>query len=149
MQRNHTSQTRIILLIAIAFFSYVAIGLPGGVLGVAWPSIRDNFALSLDAVGALFIARTAGYFAAGYGLNQIPVEHGGKAPTPRVIQASIDKAQEYNLEYVFLAPQFATENAETIAREIGGRTAFLDPLPELYIDNIREILYEQIVNCDA
>ena len=66
MQRNRTSQTRTVALIAIAFFSYIAIGLPGGVLGVASPSILDSFALSLDAVGALFIARTAGYFAAGY-----------------------------------------------------------------------------------
>jgi len=52
--------------VAIAFLSYVAIGLPGGVLGVAWPSIRHSFTLSLDAVGALFIARTAGYFLSGY-----------------------------------------------------------------------------------
>jgi fucose permease len=66
MQRNQPSRTRTIFLIAISFFSYVAIGLPGGVLGVAWPSIRDTFGLSLDAVGALFIARTAGYFLAGY-----------------------------------------------------------------------------------
>lgn len=66
MQTTRSSRTRTTLLVAIAFFSYVAIGLPGGVLGVAWPSIRDTFALSLDAVGALFIARTAGYFLSGY-----------------------------------------------------------------------------------
>jgi len=66
MHPRQTSQTRTILLIAVGFFSYVAIGLPGGVLGVAWPSIRDTFALSLDAVGALFVARTTGYFLAGY-----------------------------------------------------------------------------------
>ena len=65
MHKPNVSPTRT-TLIAIAFLSYVAIGLPGGVLGVAWPSIRDTFALSLDAVGALFIARTAGYFMAGY-----------------------------------------------------------------------------------
>jgi fucose permease len=65
MQTNQPSLTRT-TLVAIGFFSYVAIGLPSGVLGVAWPSVRDTFALSLDAVGALFIARTAGYFLAGY-----------------------------------------------------------------------------------
>ena len=65
MQTNRTSPNRT-LLIAIGFFSYVAIGLPGGVLGVAWPSVQGDFGLSLDAVGALYIARTAGYFLAGY-----------------------------------------------------------------------------------
>ena len=59
------------LLVAIAFLSYVAIGLPGGVLGVAWPSIRASFALSLDAIGTMFIARTAGYFLAGYSNGQL------------------------------------------------------------------------------
>ena len=65
MQTNQSLRTRN-SLVAIAFLSYVAIGLPGGVLGVAWPSIRHSFTLSLDAVGALFIARTAGYFLSGY-----------------------------------------------------------------------------------
>jgi len=66
MHPRQPSQTRTIFLIAVGFFSYIAIGLPSGVLGVAWPSIRDTFGLSLDAVGALFIARTTGYFLAGY-----------------------------------------------------------------------------------
>lgn len=65
MQPNPPARART-TLIALAFFSYVAIGLPGGVLGVAWPSIREDFGLSLDAVGALFVARTAGYFLSGY-----------------------------------------------------------------------------------
>ncbi len=40
--------------------------MPSGVLGVAWPSIRASFVLSLDAIGSLFIARTAGYVLSGY-----------------------------------------------------------------------------------
>jgi fucose permease len=66
MQRTPTSHPPRALLVAIAFLSYVAIGLPGGVLGVAWPSIRASFALSLDAIGALFLAHTAGYLISGY-----------------------------------------------------------------------------------
>jgi fucose permease len=66
MQRTPTSHPPRALLVAIAFLSYVAIGLPGGVLGVAWPSIRASFALSLDAIGALFLAHTAGYMLSGY-----------------------------------------------------------------------------------
>ena len=64
--RNHTQRPSTALLVGIAFLSYVAIGLPGGVLGVAWHSLRASFALSLDAIGALFLARTIGYFLSGY-----------------------------------------------------------------------------------
>jgi fucose permease len=68
--RNHTRRAgrrpSPALLVSIAFLSYVAIGLPGGVLGVAWPSIRTSFALSQDAIGALFLARTIGYFMSGF-----------------------------------------------------------------------------------
>ncbi len=80
-----------------------------------------------------------GYFAAEYDLNQIPVEHKGKEPTPKVIQDNIDLAKKYNLEYVFVAPQFAIEYAETIAKEIGGKTVFIDPLPQAYIANMRSV----------
>jgi zinc transport system substrate-binding protein len=80
-----------------------------------------------------------GYFAAEYGLDQIPIEHGGKTPTPKVIQDSVDKALQYNLEYVFVAPQFSIENARTIAKEIGGEIAYLDPLPDNYIENMKKV----------
>ena len=59
------------LLVSVAFLSFVAIGLPGGVLGVAWPSIRASFALSLDAIGTFFIAGTVGYVLAGYVNGQL------------------------------------------------------------------------------
>lgn len=80
-----------------------------------------------------------GYFAAEYGLTQIAVEHEGKEPTPQVIQDCIDKAVAYNLNYVFVAPQFATSYAETIAQEIGGQVLYVDPLPSSYISNMRSI----------
>ena len=79
------------------------------------------------------------YFAAEYGLTQLAVEHGGKEPTPQVMQDCIDKANQYNLQYVFVAPQFATEYCEAIAREIDGQTAPMDPLAENYIANMGRI----------
>lgn len=54
------------LLVGIAFFSFVVLGMPGALLNVAWsPSIRATFGLSLDAVGVLFLASTLGYMVAG------------------------------------------------------------------------------------
>jgi ABC-type Zn uptake system ZnuABC Zn-binding protein ZnuA len=51
----------------------------------------------------------------------------------------IDKAEEYHLSYIFIAPQFTTEHAETTAHAIGGKTVFMDLLPRLYIANIRSV----------
>ena len=80
------------------------------------------------------------YFASEYNLTQIAIEHKGKAPTPKVIRNCIDQARQYNLSYVYVAPQFATKDAEVIAHEIGGQTAFIDPLPLDYTANMRSIV---------
>ena len=80
-----------------------------------------------------------GHFAAEYNLTQIAIEHNGKEPTPQVIQACITYAQQYNLSYVYVAPQFATRDAEMIANEIGGQIVFIDPLPRDYIATMRSI----------
>ena len=48
-------------LLRIAFFSFIALGLRAGLLGISWPSIRDTFSLPLDAVGAYLIAAMLGY----------------------------------------------------------------------------------------
>jgi len=55
-----------VILIGIAYAGFVVLGLPSGVLGVAWPSIRASFSLSLDAVGALLIATTVGYLVSSF-----------------------------------------------------------------------------------
>ena len=49
-----------VLLIGIAYSGFIALGLSSGLLGVAWPSMRASFGLSLDAVGTLLVATTAG-----------------------------------------------------------------------------------------
>ena len=48
----------------LASLAFIALGLPDGLLGVAWPSIRASFALPLDALGALLVTFTTGYVAA-------------------------------------------------------------------------------------
>jgi len=46
------------LLIGIALLSFIVIGLSAGSLGVAWPSIRASFGISLDAIGTLMLLST-------------------------------------------------------------------------------------------
>jgi fucose permease len=59
------------LLPAIGCLGFVGLGLPDGLLGVAWPSIRGSFALPLDALGALLVATTAGYVTSSFGSGWI------------------------------------------------------------------------------
>jgi fucose permease len=53
-------------LILLAFVAYVSLGLPDGLLGVAWPSMKRDFALPLDALGALLVSVTIGYLASSF-----------------------------------------------------------------------------------
>lgn len=45
----------------MSFIAFISLGLPDGLLGVAWPSIRETFSLRLDALGILLAASTTGY----------------------------------------------------------------------------------------
>jgi zinc transport system substrate-binding protein len=80
-----------------------------------------------------------GYFARDYGLEQIPIEEGGKEPTAKGIQNLIDQAKEHNIKVIFASPQFSTKSAEVIAREIKGRVVLIDPLEKDYIANLRKL----------
>lgn len=53
-------------LLLLAYVGFVSLGLPDGVLGVAWPSIRRTFGLSLDAVGPIFAVGTAGVIVSSF-----------------------------------------------------------------------------------
>lgn len=70
-------QRRGLLLIGLAYLGFVSLGLPDGLLGVAWPSVRAFFHLPLDALGALLVMFTAGYllssFSSGWLLARLTV----------------------------------------------------------------------------
>ena len=64
-------------LILLAFIAFVALGMPDGLLGVGWPSIRNSFSIPLDAIGMLLVASVAGYmtssFLSGFLLSRVGV----------------------------------------------------------------------------
>lgn len=53
-------------LALLAFVAFISLGMPDGLLGVAWPSIRGTFAIPLDALGMLIIASTGGYLTSSF-----------------------------------------------------------------------------------
>jgi fucose permease len=53
-------------LIVLAYIAFISLGLPDGLFGVAWPSIRQHFTLRLDSIGAFLFAGTAGYMFSSF-----------------------------------------------------------------------------------
>lgn len=53
-------------LILLAYIAFISLGLPDGLLGVAWPSIRANFSRPLDSLGWLLMATTTGYLTSSF-----------------------------------------------------------------------------------
>ena len=51
------------LLVVLAYVGFISLGLPDGLLGVAWPSMRGFFHLPLDALGTLLLTFTTGISA--------------------------------------------------------------------------------------
>jgi fucose permease len=53
-------------LVILAYVAFIALGLPDGLLGVAWPSIRVGFSIPLDAIGMLLSVVVAGYMTSSF-----------------------------------------------------------------------------------
>ena len=53
-------------LVILAYIAFIALGMPDGLLGVAWPSIRNDFSIPLDALGFLITSATAGYLTSSF-----------------------------------------------------------------------------------
>ncbi|MDO9464737.1 MAG: zinc ABC transporter substrate-binding protein [bacterium] len=81
-----------------------------------------------------------GYFAADYGLKQIPIEVEGKEPTAKELTQLIKEAKKCNIKVVFSSPQFSKKSAEVIAKEINGKVVFMDPLAKNYIENLHKVV---------
>lgn len=62
---NRVPRSKFNLLI-LAYVAFVMLGLPTGLLGVAWPTMRVDFAQPLDAMGLLLISNTVGYILASF-----------------------------------------------------------------------------------
>lgn len=55
------------LVVLIAYFSFIVLGMPGALMGVVWsPHVRETFGLDLDAVAVLLLLSSVGYFIASF-----------------------------------------------------------------------------------
>ncbi|MCF8008464.1 MAG: MFS transporter [Halanaerobiales bacterium] len=53
-------------LLIIIYIAFISLGLPDGLLGVAWPKMRMSFGLPLDRLGILIFGFTGGYLTASF-----------------------------------------------------------------------------------
>jgi len=80
-----------------------------------------------------------GYFARDYGLEMIPIEVGGQEPSAQELAGLIEKAKAENIKVVFVQPEFSQEDAETIAKEIGGKTLSIASLNPDWLGNLKSV----------
>lgn len=53
-------------LLSLIFIAFISLGMPDGLLGVAWPSIQYSFSVPIDSLGMLLIAGTSGYLISSF-----------------------------------------------------------------------------------
>lgn len=63
-------------LLLLAYLAFIALGLPDGLLGVAWPSMRASFLQPLDALGMLMITGTIGYLTSSFMSGKLITQFG-------------------------------------------------------------------------
>lgn len=59
------------ILVALAFVGFISLGLPDGLLGVAWPSIARTLAVSLDSLGLLLACAAGGYLISSFSSGRL------------------------------------------------------------------------------
>lgn len=64
--RIKTKTPRQLALVVMIFIAFIALGMPDGLLGVGWPSIRAGFGVPLDSLGLLLFVSMAGYLLSGF-----------------------------------------------------------------------------------
>lgn len=68
------------------------------------------------------------YFAREYGLHQIPIEAGGKEPSPAHLKELINLCKQEKVRVIFVQPEFDRRNADLIAQQTGTEVVPLNPL---------------------
>jgi zinc transport system substrate-binding protein len=101
--------------------------------------IADLFARGTQKTRFMVYHPSWGYFARAYGLEQVPVEREGKAPTGKALTRLVQTARQLNVKAIFVQPQFSTKGARLIAEAIGGQVVIADPLSPDWAANLRDV----------
>ena len=64
----------------------------------------------------------------------------GKEPNPAHLKKIIDLALEKNIHMIFIQSQFDVNNAESVAKQIGGQIIQIDPLTENWTAEMNRLI---------
>ena len=76
------------------------------------------------------------YLANFFSLNMYALEENGKEANPKYLAQMVDLAKEKNIKAVFYQAEASARQAESFAKEIGGKAVKLEPLSPDYTKNI-------------
>ena len=77
MQSKITNQTRLKANpLVLAYLAFVVLGLPVSLIGVAWPTLRAELSLPLDALGLLLVSTTIGYLTSSFIIARLISRYG-------------------------------------------------------------------------
>ena len=79
------------------------------------------------------------YFARDYDLEMVPVQIEGSDPSAAEMAELIQTARAESIKVIFAQPEFSTQSAETIAREIRGEVLLISPLAPDWMDNLQRV----------
>ncbi len=80
------------------------------------------------------------YLAKDCGLQQIAIEKDGKEPSPVHLQELVGLAKKHQIKTIFVQQQFNSENAKTLAHEIGAKVVVINPLSENWLTEMQRII---------
>jgi fucose permease len=77
VQSKITNQTRLKANpLVLAYLAFVVLGLPVSLIGVAWPTLRAELSLPLDALGLLLVSTTIGYLTSSFIIARLISRYG-------------------------------------------------------------------------
>ncbi len=80
-----------------------------------------------------------GYFADEFGLRQIPIESGGRAPGAATLTRLTELARREGIRVIFVQPQFSQAQARAVARAVGARLVTVDTLAEDFLSELERM----------
>jgi zinc transport system substrate-binding protein len=102
-------------------------------------STRQRFA-ARSGVPRIFVLHPAwGWYAADYGIEQIAIEHDGKAPGPRTLIPLIEEARRSGARRIYVQPGIPDKSARLVANEVGAEVVVVDPLARDWLENLGRV----------
>jgi len=81
-----------------------------------------------------------GYFCTSYGLKSLSLEKEGRQLSLEELQALLQQAKKLHIDTILVQTPFQDKSAEHVAKEIGGKTLFHNPIDEDYFHMIYALI---------